>query len=819
MMHLNPLKAIPAKKRTIKNSTGIFAFAIILQITTVLGTFAIHYFQEDARKELEIIQAVEQALCKALSLENGANAPADEKEDQVMVQYAKIKQLMYSPRVHMAAYLVSQREGIFTRMTGLREQRDAIHTRIQAMLPNLAGSIQYIHAHHIAYLKNILTATPLNPDGRIMPGYFGRKNDTPAPEIYIIEAVLQIHADMQMIYDTFSKLKSGLSPAGISAEFNARIQAFYNSVNRFEDYSLDAQDGILTEELLINGRTFESSFKQFLDIETRLMALEKQFEANRNTFLDHVEHEKQLKILAHTDMYKLMNGLQMLSLSTSLFMLFLLFFFGWAFISGFRRTLQETRRIREDINYRIPVSEADFTELSGIFNALNSMSDTIQAQVTELQAAKTDLEQRVMRRTRELQGVNEQLKKEIEERIAGEQARMDLEKRLFQSGKMESLGNLAGGIAHDFNNILTGIMAYAQLGQMQINKDPDRAKKQIEMVEKGTRRAADLVGRILTFTRRDDQKKIQLNLSELVAEALKLIRSTIPSYIRVNEEIESQACVFGDPTRLHQVLMNLCTNAAHAMNKNGGTLSVRLSETSITEQDTTVLRSLPPGRYASLEIKDTGTGIPKADLEHIFEPYFTTKKPGDGTGLGLAIVYSIIQDHNGHISVDSVRGEGSVFSILIPCTRTQAQLSETPPADTGIPATGSGHLMVVDDEANIRNAFRDMLEDCGYQVSIFKNGAEALAAFEAVPHGYDLIITDLTMPEMSGDDLIRHILGKRPTLPIILCSGFREKTGKARAYMHDNCCFLQKPVDTRNLTAKIHEMIDRAQAGSPAPGG
>ncbi len=383
--------------------------------------------------------------------------------------------------------------------------------------------------------------------------------------------------------------------------------------------------------------------------------------------------------------------------------------------------------------------------------------------------------------------------------------RFKLEQQLVQSQKMEAIGTLAGGIAHDFNNILTPIIGYTQMAQM-LAKDDAKLSEYLGRVTAAASRAAALVRQILIYSRKADHQKMQLQLSSIVKEALKLLKASIPTTIEIRQDIATQVFVLADPTQIHQIMMNLCTNAYHAMELTGGVLTVSLKETEISPGQT-LGAAMTPGRYVILEVSDTGCGMDAETKEKIFDPYFTTKEQGKGTGLGLALVHGIVQDLQGQIRVQTEPGRGTTFRILMPVAEggtgevLQGQVKATP-------TEGYGSILFVDDEEDIRNMAKDFLSSHGYTVEVCSNGRDALFAIEQNPDGYDLLITDMTMPGMNGKDLSRKVMALRPDLPVILCTGHsslidREET--ARIGIRD---YVEKPVEMNDLFSRIKQVLN-----------
>jgi two-component system, cell cycle sensor histidine kinase and response regulator CckA len=379
-----------------------------------------------------------------------------------------------------------------------------------------------------------------------------------------------------------------------------------------------------------------------------------------------------------------------------------------------------------------------------------------------------------------------------------------LENQLRQAQKMEAIGQLAGGIAHDFNNILTGIIGFTDLSLRQTTNNP-ALHSDLSQVRKAADRATDLVRHILTFSRRQQQEKFPLQAFLIIKEAIKLLRASIPSTIEIRQDIASQAAILADPTLIHQMVMNLCTNAYHAMKDKGGTMAVSLHETEIDQPISDCGTELPPGRYLKLSVSDTGCGMSKDTLPRIFEPYFTTKEKGVGTGLGLAVVHGIVKEHQGRISVYSEPGNGTSFNVYLP------MILEAPPESEPAPlppsARANERIMVVDDEASICDTINRFLTHAGYRVDLFADGEEAWAALKKNPASWDLLLTDQTMPIMTGDLLAAKARELVPDMPVIICSGFSERLNEKSAKALGVKAFLQKPVASSTLLTEIAKAL------------
>ncbi|WP_051327395.1 PAS domain-containing sensor histidine kinase [Desulfatibacillum aliphaticivorans] len=384
-----------------------------------------------------------------------------------------------------------------------------------------------------------------------------------------------------------------------------------------------------------------------------------------------------------------------------------------------------------------------------------------------------------------------------------------LEKQLVQSRKMEAIGTMAGGIAHDFNNILYPILGYAEM--LKDDLTPESIPyKNVEEIEKSAYRARDLVQQILSFSRPTEQEVVPVAVQSILEDVLRMLRAVLPSTIQINPKI-SRKCrmILADPTQIHQVLLNLCTNAYHAMLDQGGLLYISLVEEHINPSQGESVLPIAPGDYARLTVRDTGCGISKDVIERIFEPYFTTKIAGEGTGLGLASVLAIVQKLKGHISVESKVGKGSAFNVYLPIIPiTQGDFVEK---DISPVPKGCERLLIVDDEEAIIKMLAQMLHRLGYKVTCFLDSLKACNAFFQEPESYDLVITDLTMPKMTGLALAEKMLKIKPSLPIILFTGYSEMASSSDVEKMGVKALLSKPANIMDLGRKIREVLDEQQ--------
>ncbi len=419
----------------------------------------------------------------------------------------------------------------------------------------------------------------------------------------------------------------------------------------------------------------------------------------------------------------------------------------------------------------------------------------------------------LQRRIQELEQANAELLREIAERKRTEQEKGQLQLQLQQSQKMEAIGSLAGGIAHDFNNILSAVVGYAELARIGVEtKCVHRSCSvlhDLEGILKGADRAKHLVRQILTFSRQVEGSRKPISLDHTVQDALTLLRSVIPVTIeiRYNRPAEEHL-VLADLTQIHQIIMNLGTNAFHAMRESGGVLAIELLSIELMAEEAKCSElHLDPGSYVILRVSDSGVGMGRATLDRVFDPYFTTKGQAGGTGLGLAVVHGIVKSHGGHISVYSEVGKGTTFQVYLP--RLHAASSQ--PATTVLRPPSRGgkeRLLVVDDEEPVLEVLRRILGDLGYEVFATLSSNGALQRFLEDPQTVDLLLTDMTMPGMNGADLVTRVRAVRPDLPVIICSGFSELMNEQIVASLGKAEYIMKPVVREQVAGALRRLLD-----------
>ena len=401
---------------------------------------------------------------------------------------------------------------------------------------------------------------------------------------------------------------------------------------------------------------------------------------------------------------------------------------------------------------------------------------------------------------------------DITERQQAEEERERLIAQLHQSQKMEALGALAGGIAHEFNNMLAVMLGFAELSQQQ-TPSHHPVWRNMEEIRKAGRRARDLVQQILTFSRRADVERTPTSIDQLIREVLQLLHASLPATISIQYRSHDDASsVLANANQLHQVVVNLCANAEYAMRETEGVLDLQLDTVEVDADSAADHPHLAPGSYVRLSVRDTGQGIPPEVVPHIFEPFYTTKGIGEGTGMGLAIVHGIVLDHGGDLTVESEVGVGTTFRVYLP--RLPGSTPMRVDSQEPIPH-GNWRILFVDDEEALVQAVQGMLSHLGYVVQGAHRSLEALEWFRAAPHDFDLVITDQTMPEMTGEALARELRRLRPDIPIIICTGFSYVIDEAKAQGLDVDAFLHKPIVLKELALAIEGVLAKRRSVYP----
>ncbi|MDY6857095.1 MAG: response regulator [Thermodesulfobacteriota bacterium] len=422
----------------------------------------------------------------------------------------------------------------------------------------------------------------------------------------------------------------------------------------------------------------------------------------------------------------------------------------------------------------------------------------------QVHADKEILETRVRKRTEELKQANERLKRELFERKQFEKERTEMIMQFQEAKRMEAIGTIAGGIAHDFNNILSALIGFTEISLKKVSGD-STIENNLNQVLKAALRAKELVRQILTFSHQAKEEGRPTQIKTIVVEVIKMLRASLPANIEIKSELSSEAYILADPTRIHQVIMNLCTNAVHAMEKEGGTIQICL-ENFLTNQETPKpYPYLTSGKYVGLYVMDSGHGMTNEVKDRIFEPFFTTKEDGKGTGMGLSVVHSIVKNYKGTIHVESSSGSGSIFRVFFPIIQMEEHVEKLKEEEI---KGGSEKIFIVDDETIQTELMREMLEEFGYTVVTHNDSVEALNLFLNDIRFFNLVIADMTMPKMTGKTLAEEILKNRPDMPIILCSGYSEEITADEAKGIGIREYLMKPIGLKDLAKAVRRVLD-----------
>ncbi len=441
-----------------------------------------------------------------------------------------------------------------------------------------------------------------------------------------------------------------------------------------------------------------------------------------------------------------------------------------------------------------------------------SLSVLLEGLKTSMENEKS-ISSRLEKEHIKLVDTNRQLKKEMRDRQLSENEKKDLKAQLLQAQKIESIGTLAGGIAHDFNNILSPIIGFTEMTMDDV-PESSTAARNLQEIYVAANRAKNLVKQILEFSRTNIQDFKPIKIQDAIEESLNLLRASIPSTIEIVRNIDDNCRpIMGDSTQIHQSIMNLFTNAYHAMPDSRGKIEISLEEIDAISENLMEKLDYSADRYARLSISDTGHGIGPAILERIFEPYFTTKEKGKGTGLGLSVVHGIVKSHKGDILVHSEPGKGTRFDIYLPLIDKKIVESEKDLTEPLL--KGSERILLVDDEEQILFMEKQMLERLGYSVEIRTSSVEALKLFRFKPDNFDLVITDMTMPNMTGLELSKQLLSIRPYVPIILCTGYSETITKEKAKAFGISAFVMKPITMNEISKIIRQVLDKQASQKP----
>gem|GEM_PF-1239197 len=481
-----------------------------------------------------------------------------------------------------------------------------------------------------------------------------------------------------------------------------------------------------------------------------------------------------------------------------------------------RRFLQKPLRDFSDLvarygagHYENRLSYTPAREFQPFIGVLNEMGAKISHQMTQLESARDEMEKRVRDRTAELADTNRDLSAEIAQRRQTEKSLHESQAQLQQARKMESIGTLTGGIAHDFNNILGIILGNVELALYDVGKH-HAARHQLEEIQTAGLRAAGIVKQLLSFSRRTEQRLKPTDAIVVINESITFMRSTLPATIEIRRHINAvETVILADPIQINQIMINLCINASHAMEQSGGVLEIGVANLTLDAATAKTFPGVGHGDYLCLTISDTGEGIAPEIIDRIYDPYFTTKEVGKGSGMGLSVVHGIVKSHRGGITVASQPDKGTVFKLIFPLIAEPPEIQNVVAAR---PFGGQETILFVDDEPAIADMSKNILQRLGYVVEAQTNPMAALSRFQAAPDNFDLVITDMTMPGMTGADLSQKLKAIRPDVPIIISTGHSNLIDEHTAREMGIDAYVMKPMVADDIAQTIHNVLGATQS-------
>ena len=792
--------------KSIKSSvTLLITIIAVLSVFSAIGIYQGKIVSETERRYHQILR-LERDLADIIVLEETAGRHAGEYSG-VLEAHGVLQQKtleLAEPAIHA---LLVQRQKSFATLFSSSDEISRQHQAVRQLLPGMINSVRYIHEHHLAYMNNLMRRGRNTQDWDINKD-FQRSPVKSAPEGTIISAAVAIQNRLLDVFAFFYKMQTSVHPAALTGEFQRTLEQFYKAVNTFEDYSLDAQDGLLVEELLLNGRNFEKAFTRLLASEAAVQKETGRLDANYAALSKGFAVLRQDIEAQNSRTGQTLAAIQYGTALTFMLLLVWLFYYGRHLLSSFRRTVRETKTIQTDLEYDIPVESGDYEEFRIVFRALNDMAHTIREQIRELEQVHGDLERKIAERTLELKETNQRLIREIEERTQGEKERITLERKLNRAGKMQAIGTLAGGVAHDLNNVLSGIVSYPDLILNDMPVD-HRLRPAIMTIKSSGAKAAAIVQDLLTLARRGTTVEEVVDLPAMVEEfihspELAHIQSRYPLVQVKTRLMQDPGAVKGSSIHLQKTLMNLTVNAFEAIPESG---TVTLSAESVYID--TALKGyddVREGEYVKLCVSDTGTGITPEDQDRIFEPFFSTKKMGQsGTGLGMAVVWGTVKDHGGYIDIQSREGIGTTFNLYFPMLRRDQLTLKTPKV---LPqCRGSGErILVVDDIAEQRHIAVQMLRRLNYTPMAVDSGEAAVSFVRE--KDVDLLLLDMIMPPgIDGLETFKRILPIRPGIKAVIASGFSETDRVKEAQRLGAGAYLRKPYTLEKLGQTVHDEL------------
>lgn len=796
--------------RSIRLSQFLFLASVV---TLVLFAFINIYFNrviDSAEIRYQRILQVQKSFADIVALENSLLVGDGEYADLLTLGMDLVEEIGAEPQ-HLQPDFIREREHVFSNLLVTVGENKQLYLDIRTTLPRLVNNVRQIHSYHVEKLNSALfSSKPI--DEEKAGEDFKRSSVRSASELDIIDAAVKVQNALLDVVAVFYEMQIASGPEEIEILFQQRMNQFYDAVNQFDDYTLDAQDGLLVEELLLSGKHFKHSFGTLLKNNGKVLLLKDKMSDNQQQisrmFADAAAQLKAEKL----DLQRLLIVIQNITIGVLIALTIWLITYGIKVSSAFARTVRETKKIREDFSYRIPKGDESYLEFRTIYKTLNLLAETADSQLKSMEQMQRDLSRRVQERTAELVHMNTRLKIEIEDRVKADESRRELEDQLIRAKKMEAIGTLAGGVAHDLNNILSGVVTYPELLLLDMAKD-DPLYRPLENIKQSGDRAASIVQDLLTLARRgvavmeviEFRSLVQDYLDSTEFAALKKAHPEIEVQVGLAEETGN---IKGSKMHLQKAVMNLIINSMEAMPQ-GGILSInsraQYVDTIVKGYDT-----VQEGDYACVSVTDTGVGMTSEVTKRIFEPFFTRKKMGrSGTGLGMAVVYSTVKDHGGYIDVQSEPGKGSSITLYFPMTRDHCPVQEES-TDLASLAGNNEHLLVVDDVYEQRQIASAMMKRLNYTVATAASGEEAVDYVR--DNEVDLVVLDMIMPPgMDGFDTFMALKAVVPEIRVIIASGYSENERVRRAQSLGASIYIKKPYSIEMLGKAIRSGLQGIQ--------
>jgi signal transduction histidine kinase/ActR/RegA family two-component response regulator len=785
---------------------GFLVSVVILAFLTILNSY-FNAVSRTAEERYKRLLKLENTFGDVISLENEVLSGLTHYATLLTVSQDVLVESSFESK-YFKPILLKEREYIFSKLLQTSEENLKHYRGVRETLPELIAGVRSLHKHHIVILKeNSIRGETIRWNGA--GAAFQRSPVQSATELDIIDSAVDVQSRLLDVVSIFYEMELGNSPDDIEENFQSRMTAFNTLVNRFGDYSLDAQDGLVVEDLLLTGKQFTEAFRDLLLNNRKIDMLKLQMHENQSAVSEMFAAGMTELNAENEELKWLMNAAQYSSTAVSFVLILWLLYYGLTLSRAFAKTMSEAKRIQADLKYRIPQQSRGYHEFNIIYDTLNTLAETAESQLRSLKKMQGELSRRVQERTAELVHMNTRLKNEISDKLKADESRRELETRLIRAKKMEAIGTLAGGVAHDLNNILSGVVSYPELILLDMKKS-DPLYPTILAIRQSGEKAASIVQDLLTLARRGVTVSEIVNFKQLLEEYLQspeyLALGRLHEGVTVHCEMkEEDLKVKGSRLHLMKTVMNLVVNGMEAM-PDGGTLTLSTDTVYID----TVFKgydTVKEGDYVCFSITDTGIGMTLEVTEQIFEPFFTQKNMGrSGTGLGMAVVYSTVKDHGGYIDVKSIPGKGSTITVYFPMCRESMAPATARPELSSIVGNNQ-HILVVDDIYEQRQIASSMLKRLNYTVATAAGGDEAVAYIKN--NSVDLVVLDMIMPPgMDGLDTFMALQAVMPDVKVVIASGFSENDRVMRAQELGAGRYIRKPYSLEILGIALRDALN-----------